>query len=119
MRTSGTGRATGLESGDLVPLPSRYRGGAELLAVSGFRGSRLELPESARKLSDCAMEAAFSATAVVGGFVGRDLVLVREWHSYADAMWVFALRFEAEACSGSYTDTEAPSLVCEALISMS
>jgi hypothetical protein len=42
------------------------------------------------------MEAAFSAIEVVGGFVGRDLVLVREWHSYADAMWIFALRFDGE-----------------------
>jgi len=40
------------------------------------------------------MEAAFSAIEVVGGFVGRDLVLVRAWHSCADAMWVSALRFD-------------------------
>lgn len=40
------------------------------------------------------MEAAFSAIEVVGGFVGRDLVLVRAWHSCADAMWIFALRFD-------------------------
>jgi len=42
------------------------------------------------------MEAAFSAIEVVGGFVGRDLVLVRAWHSCADAIWVSALRFDGD-----------------------
>ena len=42
------------------------------------------------------MEAAFSAIEVVGGFVGKDLVLVRAWHSCADAIWVSALRFDGD-----------------------
>ena len=40
------------------------------------------------------MKAAFSATAVVGRFVDRALMLVPVCRSCADAMWISALRFD-------------------------
>src|SRR6516162_5771589 len=63
------GRATGLESSDLIPLRRAPRG----VPADGVL-----------------------ATAVVGGFVGKALVLVRAWHSCADAVLVSALRFDGK-----------------------
>ena len=63
------GRATGLESSDLIPLRRAPRG----VPADGVL-----------------------ATVVVGGFVDRDLMLVRAWHGCARSMWVSTLRFDGD-----------------------
>jgi hypothetical protein len=40
------------------------------------------------------MEAVFSATAVVGGFVDMASVPMRACHNYADVIWIFVFKFD-------------------------
>ena len=54
------------------------------------------------------MEAAFSAIEVVGGFVDRDLMLVRAWHGCAGSMWVFTLRFDGKASAVADSSVNRP-----------
>jgi hypothetical protein len=71
-----------LESGDPVRAVGLIR--ADLFGPTG-------------QLLDCAMEAAFSATAVVGGFVDRTLVRAPARHSCTGAMRVSSLWFDGQA----------------------